>query len=261
MISLPRVGAMIKRYFLGLMHSYDRLGDMFYWPIIDLILWGFTGLYLVQQVKNPHALTIMLTGLIFWTVIWRTQYEITVNLLSEFWDRNLVNIFASPLTVWEWIAALMSIGFAKLIISFTFAVGLAFFLYQFNIFLYGLWVIPIVLSLAITGWSMGFLVAGILIRFGQKFQQLAWAGAFLIAPFSAPYYSLSILPEWAQTVALFIPASYIFEGIREVILLRKFPVEKLAISFGLNILYLMLAILFFVFMFNKSKELGLGRLI
>ena len=180
MINFHRVWAMVQRYFLGLIHSYDRLGDMFYWPVMDLILWGLTGVYFVQQIKNPHALFVMLTGLIFWIVIWRTQYEITVNLLTEFWDRNLVNIFVSPLTVWEWITSLMVVGFTKMIISLTFSAVVASFLYHFNIFLYGFWLIPIVLSLALTGWAAGFLIAGLLIRFGQKIQTLAWVGVVLM---------------------------------------------------------------------------------
>jgi len=96
-MNLIRIFAMVQRYFYNLKHSYDRLSDMFYWPVMDLLLWGLTGLYFASlNPKAPFTSTVILTGLIFWIITWRAQYEITTNLLSEMWDRNLVNIFASP---------------------------------------------------------------------------------------------------------------------------------------------------------------------
>lgn len=256
-----RIFAMILRDLINLRHSYDRLSDMFYWPAMDLLIWGLTGLYFVQQSRNEILLSVMLTGLIFWIVIWRSQYEININLLHEIWDRNLVNLFASPLTLGEWIVSFLIFGLTKMFVSLTFSSLLAFFLYKYNLFLYGLWLIPFVASLLLTGWAVGFFVAGFLIRFGQKLQTLGWTGVYAIVPFSAVFYSLSILPPWAQTVAKFLPSSYIFEGMREILFTGRVSYDKLLISFALNGVYLVLSILFFVFMFNQSRKLGLGRLI
>lgn len=261
MINFNRVFAMILRYLFNLRHSYDRLTDMFYWPAIDLVIWGLMGLYFVRQVNNSSAMSIVLTGLIFWIVTWRAQYEININLLAELWDKNIVNIFASPLTLKEWLVSFLLMGFAKMLISLAFSAILAFLLYHFMIFSYGLWIIPFVLNLLLTGWAIGFFIAGFLIYFGEKIQTIAWSGIYLIAPFSALYYSLSILPPWAQKVAMFVPTSYIFEGMREIIFTGSLSYDKLIISFVLNIVYLVLSIWFFVFMFNQSKKLGLGRLI
>ncbi|MDP2649932.1 MAG: ABC transporter permease [bacterium] len=242
-------------------HSFDRLSDMFYWPAMDLFLWGLTGLYFVKTSNMPNILFVVLSGLIFWIVLWRAQYEITTNLLSEFWDKNLVNIFASPLTIAEWIVTFMIFGLIKTLLSLIFSSIIAFLLYKLNIFHYGFYLIPFIISLILTGWAGGFVVAGIIIRFGANLQTLAWAGIYLMAPFSAIYYPVSILPSWAQGISKFVPSSYIFEGVREVLFTGKLSYDKLLISFGLNIIYLTIAIWFFVFMFNKSRKLGLGRLI
>ncbi len=261
MINFNRVWAMIDRYNLNLVHSWDRLTDMFYWPFLDLVLWGLTGVFFVKGSQDPNILIVMLTGLVFWIVIWRAQYEINVNLLSEIWDRNIVNIFVSPLSIWEWIIALIIFGFTKMLISISFSAVIAFFLYKFNIFMFGFYLFPIIISLALTGWAAGFVVAGFLIRYGQKVQTLGWAGVAVLAPFTAPNYPISILPAWAQKISMFVPSSYIFEGMREIIYKGVFSWEKIVISLGLNIVYLSLAILFFVFMFKRSRKLGLGRLI
>ncbi|MBI3984784.1 MAG: ABC transporter permease [Candidatus Levybacteria bacterium] len=261
-MNINRIMAMVQRYFYNVKHSYDRLTDMFYWPMMDLLIWGLTGLYFAKLGgDSQHATTVLLTGIIFWIVTWRAQYEITTNLLSEMWDRNLVNIFASPLTVYEWISAVTIFGGLKMIISLLFSAGVAFLLYQYAFLQFGLWLFPIVVSLVITGWAAGFVVAAIIIRFGMKVQTIAWAGAYLIAPFSALYYPISVLPDWAQKVALIFPSSYIFEAMRQHIFTNTISVDKIVISFAINLVFLVLSICLFVLSFNKSKQMGLGRLI
>lgn len=257
-----RVFAMVDRYNLYLKHNLDRLTDMFYWPALDLFIWGLTGLYLATFNPNSQQYVfIILNGLVFWIVIWRVQYEININILAELWDKNVVNIFASPLTVWEWIASLVTVGMMKMTVSLVFSCIIAFFVYHYNVFQYGFYLLPAILNLLLTGWAAGFLVAGLIIRFGEKIQTLAWAGVAMLTPFSAVYYPVSILPTWAKYISNIIPSTYIFEGLREILFTGRFSYDKLLISFALNGIYLALALWFFIFMFRKSRRLGLGRLI
>lgn len=109
--------------------------------------------------------------------------------------------------------------------------------------------------------NLGFIVSALIIRFGHTIQALAWVGLSILAPFSAIYYPVSILPKWMQYISLLLPPTYIFEGMREIINKGSLLPEKLFTSFVLNIIYLILSIWFFIFMFNKSRKLGLGRLI
>lgn len=261
-MSPRRIYAMNKRYFYTLIKSYDRLSDMFYWPIMDILIWGLTGLYFASLSENPELTTsVLLTGLIFWIITWRSQYEITVNILTEMWDRNLVNIFSSPLKLSELIFSVMIYGGLKMIFSLFFSAATAFVLYKYEFFQFGGWLLPIFLSLGLTGWAIGFFVASIIILYGMRAQTLAWTGAYIIVPFSAIYYPLSILPDWAQKVSLIVPSSYIFEALREHMATGAISVDKIFVSFALNIVYLVLSISLFIFCFKKSKQKGLGRLI
>lgn len=261
-MNFERIKAIIFRQIYNWRHNFDRLSDSFYWPAIDIILWGFTSIYIKKQSPNaPFIVIALLTGIVFWLIIWRAQYEITINLLTEIWDKNLVNIFASPLTIGEWIVSVILLGLIKMFLSVAFAVTLAFLLYKANIFLFGFYLIPFVISLLFTGWFAGFIVAGLIIRFGAKIQTLAWVGVTILMPFSAVFYPLATLPSWAQKVAALVPSSYVFEGMREILFTGALSYDKLFVSFALNIVYLILSIWFFVYMFNKSRELGLGRLI
>jgi ABC-2 type transport system permease protein len=82
----------------------------------------------------------------------------------------------------------------------------------------------------------------------------------MLAPFSAVYYPVSTLPDWAQKVAAFVPTSYVFEGMREIIVNGKTSPEMLIKSFLLNGIFLILGFVLFNYMFTKSKTKGLARL-
>jgi ABC-2 type transport system permease protein len=107
---------------------------------------------------------------------------------------------------------------------------------------------------------VGLCVGGLIVRYGGKVQNFAWSMVFLIAPFSAIYYPLSALPVWAQRLALIVPSSYVFEGARQVILTGVVDGNKIGIAFALNLLYVILALIFFKKSFDKVLQRGLVKL-
>jgi len=257
-MKINRIWAMVLRYLYYFRHSLDRMSDAFYWPTIDLLLWGLTSSYFRQYTPaNSKILLMIVSGILFWLITWRGQYEITVNLLDELWNKNLVNLFVSPLKFSEWIVSVLIIGVLKGFVSFSFALFMAFILFKIKLFFFGFYFVPLIILLILSGWSIGFLVAGIILRFGTKIQTLAWTGVMIISPFSAIYYPLSILPKWAQTVAAFVPTSYVFEGAREIINKGHLDWNKLLMSLILNLVYLTFALLFIKRSFNKTLEKGL----
>jgi ABC-2 type transport system permease protein len=231
---------------------------MFYWPAIDLTLWGLTGKYFISLSENSlPVLTAIVYGILLWIVPWRAQSEISTGVLAEFWDKNLPNIFVSPLKFSEWIVSLILMGIIKGSISIAFASLIAFLLYQVNFYQYGAYFLPFLFLLIMTGWWLGFIVAAIVLRYGSKVQTFAWTVTWAIAPFSAIYFPVSILPKWAQTIAYLLPSSYVFEGAREVIYKHTLNWNLLLISFLLNIVYLSISIFLFWLSYKKAFKRGL----
>lgn len=260
-MKLNRVYAIILRNLYSFRHSYDRLSDAFYWPIIDLILWGLTSAYFTKYATNiPQIALLMLSGVLLWIIVWRGQSEITIGILDDLWNKNLINIFASPLKFSEWITALVTLGIIKAFLSFSFGVLVAYLLYAINIFPYAFYIIPFALLLIMTGWSMGFFIAALILRYGTRIQTLAWTAPWIVSPFSAIYYPVAALPDWAQKISGLIPTSYIFEGMREVINTGKFDPMKIFMSLILNIVFLILSIYFLKSSFNKLMKKGLNNL-
>ncbi len=255
------VKAVVVRHMYNFKHSYDRVTDVFYWPLMDILLWGFASVYIASRSGNvPFVVLIILSGLILNMVMWRAQYDITVNLLEEMWARNMINLFASPLRLREWICAAIILGLIKMCMTLSLSFALAFIVYKANLFSLGFYLIPFFASLLMTGWGIGLFISGIIIYFGTKIQTLAWSGISVITPFSGVFYPIAILPVWAQKVAAFLPTSYIFEGMRSVISGGYLPADMLVKSFLLNLVLLFGGLAFFAFMFNKSREKGFSRL-
>ena len=256
-----RVGAMMMRHLYMFPRTLDRWSETVYWPILDLVLWGLTTRWVeLNGGKVSHLALVVLTAVVFWQIVWRANYEISVNLLEEVWNQNLVNLFSTPLNVWEWSLSLILLGVVKNVLTLAVGAGTIWVLYRLNLFSVGWMILPFLFSLMMSGWFMGFVAAGLILYFGKGLQSVAWMAGFALAPFSAVFYPLEVLPPWARGVSACLPMTYVFEGMRAILRGGSMPRTDLALSFGLNALYLGLAVVFFGWMFEKSRERGLARL-
>ena len=253
-----RIFAIVTRHLYLYRRSLSRLMEIFYWPLLDLLLWGFITLFLDRfEADLPNFLAFFLGALILWDILYRSQQGISISFLEEIWSRNLLNLFVTPLKPGEFLVATMVISIFKLFTASLVLVLLAWLLYSFNIFILGIALLPFVLNLVIFGWAIGVVTAAVILRFGQKAEMMAWGLAFLFQPVSAVFYPVSVLPGWLQKIAWWIPATPVFEGMRTVILTGEFPLPELIRSFSLNMLYLSAAMFFFYYTFRVARQKGL----
>ncbi|MBS0654820.1 MAG: ABC transporter permease [Verrucomicrobia bacterium] len=258
-MNASRIRGVFFRYYFNI-KDFSQLSDLFYWPLVDILLWGLTSLWIQKQTEVSNLPLILMTALIFWQITWRGSLSISFNLLQEFWHRNLVNLFSTPLTVSEWICGSLILGACKLLISVAFGGMMVYILYSLNVFALGWAFLPFAMLLFIFGWTIGFLSSAMIIYWGHKVEMFAWMLPFLFAPFSAVFYPIQVLPAWAQTISWSLPTTYVFEGMRQILHGHAFPQSFFWISLLLNVLFLALSILLFRMMFLKSLKKGLGRL-
>ncbi len=253
-----RVAALMTRHLFLYRRSFPRLLEIFYWPLLDLVVWGFITMYLARNGSGLHAaVTFFLGALIFWDILFRAQQGITISFLEEIWSRNLMNLFASPLTAGEFLTAMMAMSVLKVAAVFVIMAGFALLFYSYNIFVIGLALLPFVLNLIAAGWLIGILTLSVIMRFGQQAEVLAWGLVFLFQPVSCVFYPLSVLPGWLQPVALANPAAHVFEGMRGVLLHHAVPWDCLGWATGLNALYLLVMIAVYQYTFAVCKDRAL----
>ena len=99
-------------------------------------------------------------------------------------------------------------------------------------------------------------VTAILIRYGLGAESLS--GFFVPdRSFSCIYYPLSTLPEWMRRIAEFLPTTYVFEGMRALLLDGVWRKDLLLQAFGLNLVYLTIGVVTFLFSFRIARKHGL----
>ncbi len=256
-MKVRRIWAIVLRQFYLYRRSPSRILDLFYWPTVDLLLWGFVTIYLESSTARlPEFVSFFLGALILWNILLRAQQGISVSFLEDVWARNLVNLLVSPLSIVEYITALVVVSIIKVVIAFGLMSLLAALCYTFNILKLGLIILPLVLNLVALGWAIGLLTMGLILRFGQEAEILAWALAFLFMPVSAVFYPVEVLPSLLRKIALFVPSAHAFEGMRQVIIQKGMPVAHLLWATGLNLVYLLVSGLVFYRAYKFALEKG-----
>lgn len=257
-MNLMRVWAIVVKFWFDTKRDMFRLFDVFWWPAFNLFVWGLLSNYLTQLSKGSvNFVLLFLAGTIFWSFFDRASRDISRSMVEELWNRNLPNLFSTPLTLTEYIAGVLIVAFIKLVIGSAFLLLLAKIFYGFQVSAMGWSVVGIMAGLMIFGWSVSFLIQAFVLRYGHTVEVFIWAATVLIQPFSCVFYPLSALPVWAQWVARAFPSMYLFEGMRAIISGTSVAPGDTMISIILNITYLVLSVIFFYRTFAYAKANGL----
>lgn len=252
------VWGLVYKFFCICYRSLDRIFDIIYWPVISLMLWGFTSTFVSTTSSFSGVMEFFLGGAILWSLFWRAQTDVAAFILEDFWSRNIYNLFASPVTPLELFCAIGLVGLLRCVLSFVFLNLLAWGLYAFNIFHLG--GVPIAMFTSILllfGWGIGIIISALIFRYGLRIQVLAWSVGFIIQPFSCVFYPLESMPWWVQAIAVMLPTTHVFEGLRYAIATGELAVRPLLVALSLTFVLLIAALLFFQYALSQAKKRGL----
>ena len=256
--SWRRIGAMILRHMYVLRSSWPRLFELAYWPLMQMLLWGFiTTFFLGHSSWVAEAAGVLISAVLLWDVLFRSNLGVSLTFIEEMWARNLGQLFISPLRPYELVASLLIMSAIRTLISVTPAALLALPLYDVWVFALGPPLIAFFANLLVLGWSIGLVAAALVLRFGLGAESLCWFGIFLFAPLSGIYYPIATLPGWLQPVAWALPSAHVFEGMRAVLFEDTFRLDLLAGAVSLNVLYLAVSTGVFLYMFRVARRRGL----
>lgn len=212
-----RIYAIIMRQVMLLRRSPGRWTGLVYWPMIDLFVWGTLSVYLNRSQSSPSVFVYLIGSVIMMNFIWRTQQGIGVSFLEDVWTHNFVNLFASPLTLTEYLIGLTITALVKIAIAIGFMSLVAFALYAFSIFTFSWYLLPFIAILFLFSIALGFFSVGLTLRIGPSAEALVWSIPAIISPLSGAMYPVTTLPAWIQHIAWILPPTYVFEGMRQVL--------------------------------------------
>ena len=256
--SLRRIWGMMYRHLALYRRSWPRLLELAYWPVLQMCIWGFTATYMATRMGTSFALAggVLLGGVLLWEVALRSQMGVAISFLEELWSRNLGHVFVSPLRPWELVAALIGMSMIRMLTGVLPAILLAWLLYAFNLFALGPIVVLFFANLMIMGWWVALGVVSLILRHGAGAEALAWSVLFGLTPFSAVFYPVAVLPWFLQPVALALPASHVFEGMRAAMLTGIIRWDHLAWAVGLNVAWTIAAAAVFAGQFKAARSRG-----
>ena len=103
-----RIWAVVLRQVYLLAGSPIRTLPLFAWAGIDIVLWGFISRYL-NSVASPgfNFVAVLLGAVLLWDFLTRVMQGVTTAFFEDVWSRNFLNLFATPMTVPEYLSGLV----------------------------------------------------------------------------------------------------------------------------------------------------------
>jgi ABC-2 type transport system permease protein len=255
---LHRIAGIVLRQFYLLRGSPARILPLFIWVAIDVVLWGFITRYLDAIASAGLKFVPALLGaVLLWDFFGRVMYGVTTAFFEDVWSRNFLNLFATPLSIPEYVIGLIftsiatsSVGLLVMLVLASTAFGLSFFVY-------GLLFIPFLLVLFLFGIALGVFSSAVVLRLGPSAEWFIWPVPALLSPFAGVFYPVSTLPLWMQAVSALLPPSYVFEAMRSILSGGAVSWAKLAWGGGLAVLYILGACWYFTRIYRRAVRTGL----
>ena len=263
-----RVGAVVLRHVYLLRSSAPRLLELVYWPMVQLLTWGFLQSFIGQSLSGQSGAGVaptrglliaggtLIGSMLLWDTMFRAQIGFSASFLEEMWSRNMANLFMSPLRSMEFAGALMLVSLIRLVIGLVPVTLFALYFFGFNLWTLGFALVFFFVNLVMTSWAIGLVVSGLILRFGMGAEGLAWSMLFLLMPFACVYYPVAVLPGWLQIFAWMLPPTYVFEGMRAALIDHVFRGDLMAWAFAINIALLAAALWLFVALFDNARRAG-----
>jgi ABC-2 type transport system permease protein len=192
-----------------------------------------------------------------WDFFTRVMQGVTMAFFEDVWSRNFLNLFASPLTLGEYLAGLVVSAVATSSIGLAAMIALAAAAFGLSLLSYGALLAPFLLVLFVFGISLGIFAVAVVLRLGPAAEWFVWPIPALVAPFAGVFYPVSTLPRWMGAVSLALPPSYVFEALRAFSAGKPVPTWGLAAGGALALGYLAAACAVFVATFRHAVRTGL----
>jgi ABC-2 type transport system permease protein len=213
----PTAAILLRQYYLT-RGSAARLLPLLLWVTIDMVLWGFLTKYLNTVTASGLDFVPRLLGaVLLWDFFTRVMQGVAMAFFEDVWSRNFLNLFASPMSIGEYVAGLVVWGIATSAVGLLVMLVLATTVFGLSFLSYGVALVPFLLVLFLFGIALGIVACGLVLRFGPAAEWFVWPIPAILSPFAGVFYPLSTLPAWMRGIAYALPPSYVFEGVRAIV--------------------------------------------
>ena len=93
-------------------------------------------------------------------------------------------------------------------------------------------------------------------RNGLGAENLAWTIMFLLMPLTCVYYPVAVLPPWLQMAAWSLPPTYVFEGMRALLIDHAFRGDLMVQAFLMNLVLFGAGVAGFLLLLKSARRHG-----
>jgi ABC-2 type transport system permease protein len=162
----------------------------------------------------------------------------------------------SPLKPIEFLLSLMIMSLIRLAIGVIPMTVLAYFFFGFNFYSLGLPLIAFFCNLIFISWSVGVFASGLVLRNGLGAESIVWTLMFAVMPLACVYYPAEVLPVWLQYVAWALPPTYVFEGMRALLIDHTFRSDLMVQALVINAILFAASFATFLALLRGAKRHG-----
>ncbi|MFB3829956.1 MAG: ABC transporter permease [Bryobacteraceae bacterium] len=253
-----RTAAIVLRQYYLLRGSAARAVPMFAWVAIDMVLWGFMSRYL-NSVAAPgfNFVPALLGAVLLWDFFVRVMQGVTMTFFEDVWSRNFLNIFATPLSVSEYVGGLVLASIGTSAVGLAVMLALATSIFGLSFLGYGWMLVPFLMVLFLFGIALGIVGIALVLRLGPAAEWFIWPIPAMLSPFAAVFYPLATLPRWMQSIAWALPPSYVFENVRAIVTGQPGSWTALLWATALALADVLLAAWLFARVYRQAVRTGL----
>ena len=133
----------------------------------------------------------------------------------------------------------------------------AWLLYAFDLLTLGWALVPFAANLVLFGWTLGLVALAIILRFGGRWQILAWSLPFVAMPVSCVFYPQAVLPPRCGAIAARAAGDARLRGHARGPARGRDRVGAARLGRALNLVYLALAAALVAWVLRIALERGL----
>ncbi len=254
-MKLNKIYALIYHDLLVFTRAKWRLMDMFYFPITTILVWGLFAEYMKSSALEAGLIVLALN--IFWNFAVVAQSNTNMQMMDDAWSGSIKQLFVSGIREWEYLTA-------RVIFTTGISLVLLAILMLISYYLFGLTIIfeqldaTVYLSFLtlVSSIAMSVMIAAILLNAGKEYGFLAWTLLQVFILLSAPFYPISLFPDWLQPVATIMPYTAIFENARLFVTSGSLDRTLLVNGLLTSSAYLLISLPLYFYAFKRARKTG-----
>lgn len=254
-MKLNRIIALIYYDILVFSRAKWRVVEMFYFPVTTVIMWGLFSTYVSSFALEAGLIVLVLN--IFWNFAVVAQSNTNMQIMDDSWSGSIKQLLISGIKESEYIAA-------RIISTTAISLALLSLLLATSYYMFGLKIIfekagaasLLFLSTLISSIAMSILIAAFIITAGKEYGFLSWSLLQIFILLSAPFYPVTIFPDWLQGVAAAMPYTATFQNARALVSTGVTDSGLMLQGFLVSTAYLLVSLPAYFYAFRRARKTG-----